>query len=300
MWEPVGLPFTNNNLPLCTLPSADEIRACPNVLSERSTVKVVAINDEIVVKYGEGVRAWEGQALVYLEQHVPGVPAPRLYAMYKDSNQFFLVMQRVPGVQLKSIWSSLTESEKDSIVTKLRQIFESMRNIQCPLGTDFFGGLDGGSVHHYLFYSQKADERHHLGPFYGEAAFVDGLTGNFRALLARNGRPDFKARYYEAHLGQALKDQRPTLTHGDVQQKNIIVAENPSRNDKGERSFEVVLVDWDTAGWYPDFWEFFRASAYFDMVYWEEDWCWRIEQFLHAWPLELGMMRMFDKDLRGW
>jgi hypothetical protein len=70
MWKPVALPF-NNTLPLPTLPTTDEIRACPDVLWERTAAKVVAINDETVVKFGGGVEAWEGQALVYLEQHVP-------------------------------------------------------------------------------------------------------------------------------------------------------------------------------------------------------------------------------------
>jgi hypothetical protein len=79
-----------------------------------------------------------------------------------------------------------------------------------------------------------------------------------------------------------------------------VVGVGPNRNDNGERSFNVVLVDWDRAGWYPDFWEFFRASTYFDMKNWYEDWCWRAQQFLEVWPAETAMMRMFDKDLRGW
>lgn len=163
MWEPVALPFKDSTRPLPTLPTADEIRACPNILWERTTAKVVAVNDEIVVKFGGGIDAWEGQALVYIERHVPSVSAPRLYAMYRDSHQLFLVMQRAPGVQLNLAWPSLTESEKDSIIAKLRRMFDAMRQAECPW-PDFFGGLDGGGLHHYLFYSQKSDQKH-LGPF---------------------------------------------------------------------------------------------------------------------------------------
>lgn len=297
MWKAVSLPF-QNSVPLPTLPTVDEIRGCKDVIWERYASKVVAINDEIVVKYGNSIRVWEGQALIYLEQHAPGVPAPRLYAMYKDSGQTFLVMQRAPGVQLDSIWPSLTESEKDSIVAKLHQTFDYMRHVQCPW-PDFFGGLDGGSAYQYLFYSPK-DGGGHKGPFRDESALVAALTGNFRALIERNGRSDYKARFYETHLSRVLRNHRPTLTHGDVQQKNIMVAEDPSRGDNGDRSFNIVLVDWEHAGWFPDFWEFFRASTYFDMVYWEDDWCWRTEQFLQVWPAELGIMRMLDKDYRGW
>ncbi|KAJ5154424.1 uncharacterized protein N7500_009863 [Penicillium coprophilum] len=210
MWEPVALPFQNSQ-PLPTLPTADEIRACTNVLFETHATKVVAVSENVVAKYGSYVNDWEGQALVYLERHVPEVPAPRLYAMYRDSKQLFLIMERVPGVWLDSIWSSLAQSEKDDIVAKLQIIFDAMRKVECPW-PNFFGGMDGGGVHHYLFYSQHGDNKF-LGPFSDEPAFVAGLVGNYRALVDRNNHPDYKARFYEKYLPRVLQGHRPTLTH---------------------------------------------------------------------------------------
>ncbi|KAJ5815956.1 hypothetical protein N7447_008189 [Penicillium robsamsonii] len=71
--------------------------------------KIVSVNDDIVAKYGDC-------ALVYLEQHVPEGPVPRLYAMNYGFKQLFLVMQRVPGVPLNSIWPFLANTEKDDII----------------------------------------------------------------------------------------------------------------------------------------------------------------------------------------
>ncbi|EGC48878.1 phosphotransferase enzyme family protein [Histoplasma capsulatum var. duboisii H88] len=116
MWEPVSLPFKSSSLPLPTLPTTDEIRSCSDILWERCYDKIVAVNDKVVIKFGGSVSVWEGQALIYLEKHVPQVSAPRLYAMYQESNQVFLVMQRIPGVRLDSIWPSLTPSEKDELL----------------------------------------------------------------------------------------------------------------------------------------------------------------------------------------
>ncbi|KAF3490594.1 phosphotransferase enzyme family protein [Arthroderma uncinatum] len=299
MWEPVTLPFKNNSHSL-PLPTTDEIRACPNILWECYSSKVVAVNDEIAVKFGSMINISEGQALIYLERYVPEVPAPRLYAMFYDSVDLFLVMQRAPGVQLDKIWPSLIESEKDDITTKLRQTFDTLRQAECPW-PDFYGSLSGGSVQDYLFYSHEADKRH-LGPFYSEDAFVAGLVGNFRALIKRGNRPDFKVRFYETYLARVLQGHRPTLTHGDVQQKNIIVAENTSslQNNQGGRLFDIVLVDWANSGWYPDFWEFFRAASPINFEYWEDDWCWRAQEILQVWPAELAIMRMIDKDYRGY
>lgn len=161
-----------------------------------------------------------------------------------------------------------------------------------------FGGLDGGGVHHYLFYSQHGDEKF-LGPFTGEPAFIAGLVGNYRALVERNNRPDYAARFYKKYLARVLQGHRPTLTHGDVQQKNIMVVENTSRlNDRGGRSFSIAIVDWENSGWFPDFWEFFCASYPLN-VEWEEDWSWRVQEFVQVWPAEMAVMQLIDKDL-GW
>ncbi|KAL3261855.1 hypothetical protein ABHI18_003342 [Aspergillus niger] len=297
MWEPVALPFQSSH-PLPTpLPTINEIRACTNVLWEARGSKVVAVNNNIVVKCGVRVATWEGQALIYLEQCVPEVPAPRLYAMYYESDDLFIIMQRIHGVPLNSLWSSLAPSEKDDIITKLQQIFDTMRKAKCPW-PDFFGGLDGGPLPHYLFYSQRGDDHEgFLGPFPNESAFVAGLVGNYRALVEKNKHPDYKARFYEKYLPRVLQGHRPTLTHGDIQQKNIMVVDN-CQNNQDRRSFDIVLVDWENAGWFPDFWEGFCASCPLHF-YWDEDWSWRVQEFIQFWPAEMSMMHLIERDL-GW
>ncbi|EZF76103.1 hypothetical protein H105_02485 [Trichophyton soudanense CBS 452.61] len=260
----------------------------PTSYGNATPLKVVAVNDAVVVKFGRMAGSSEGQALIYLERYAPEIPAPRLYTMFKESNELFLIMQRVPGIPLDKIWPSLTESEKNDISTKLRQIFDSMRQVKCPW-PGFFGDLGGGGVQDHLFYSPDTANRY-LGPFYGEAAFIAGFIGNHRVV-----------RFYETYLPRVLQGHRPTLTHGDVQRKNILVAENPNRiNDQGGRSFDIALVDWTNAGWYPDFWEFFRAASPMGFEYGEDDWFWRAQEFLQVWPAKLAIMRMIDKDHRGY
>ncbi|KAL2824408.1 hypothetical protein BDW59DRAFT_162512 [Aspergillus cavernicola] len=122
-----------------------------------------------------------------------------------------------------------------------------------------------------------------LGPFIGEADFVSALVANYRVDVEHNKRPEYKVRFYETYLGQVLKGHRPTLTHGDAQQKNIMVVEkNTDRNEQGGRAFD-----------------FFGASSFFSVSYWEEDWRWRAQQFLDVWPAELSILQIVEKDLRG-
>ncbi|KAJ6023830.1 phosphotransferase enzyme family protein [Penicillium herquei] len=205
MWEPVEVPFQNSQS-LTNLPTTDEIRACTDVLGSTSSTKAVGINDDIVVKYGRRVEIWEGQALVLLERYVP---------------------------------------EKNDIVGKLHEIFNKMRDVECPV-PKFYGSLDGGSLHTFLFSSNRGDKKH-LGPFFSESGFIAGLIGNYRDLIERQDEPEYKVRFYEKYLSSVLEGHRFTLTHGDLQQKNIMVMENPSRlNDEGRRSFDVVITDWES------------------------------------------------------
>jgi len=138
MWTPVELPFKNENS--SPLPTANEIRSCSHVIQRRSAKKVVALNDSVVAKFGSAIDVAEGQALIFLERFAPGVPAPRLHAMFRDGIEVFLVMERAPGMQLDAVWPSLTESEKSSVTSKLSRIFESMRQVECPW-PDFFWRL---------------------------------------------------------------------------------------------------------------------------------------------------------------
>jgi hypothetical protein len=80
--------------------------------------------------------------------------------------------------------------------------------------------------------------------------------------------------------------------------RNIVVAEKGSNSlSEGDRSFDVAVVDWEMAGWLPEFWEYFCASQFFDTLGWEDDWCWRTGDFLEVRLAETAVMRMFDKDM---
>lgn len=296
MFTPASLPYTSPDCPV-PLPTTPEIRTCPNVLHERHGGCVVAMNDRVVVKFGSTVMEGEGQALIYLERYVPDVPAPQLYSMYRDGNQLFLVMQRISGKRLDLVWDSFTNSEKDLLTEELRRAFVALRAAETPWPKDFFGGSDGGSVRHWLFYDQKGG-KDHLGPFVDEAAFVKGLTGNYRALCERNGHALYKVQFWEQHLSEMLRSHRPVLTHGDLHKRNVLVVEKEDKSELngGQRKLEVVLLDWEMAGWLPEFWEYFTTFMYFRIYGWEDDWCSRVGQFLPVYLAETAVMEMFDRD----
>ncbi|KAN0119420.1 Protein kinase-like domain containing protein [Hyaloscypha variabilis] len=64
----------------------------------------------------------------------------------------------------------------------------------------------------------------------------------------------------------------PVFTHGDLSSLNVLVREDQI----------VGIIDWETAGWYPSYWEYTTA--------------WQIDKFQEPMPAELEMEMIRLKD----
>ena len=122
---PTPLPYFCDpaNLP-DALPTPGEIEIAtsnlPTIRDPRHG-RIVLVKGCFVVKYGTLEN--EGHALLFFEKH-PFIPAPRLYAMYREDNKLYLIMSLMPGRQLESVWGDLLEHEKLHIVKQLRLIWD--------------------------------------------------------------------------------------------------------------------------------------------------------------------------------
>jgi hypothetical protein len=74
----------------------------------------------------------------------------------------------------------------------------------------------------------------------------------------------------------------------------VVVVEQSQFTPDHIKPFSIALVDWEDAGWYPEYWEYFSAFANFR---WDDDWCARVEDFITAWPAETSIMMMIYADL---
>ena len=227
---------------------------------------VVAATSDVVVRYGRSTKEREGQTLVYLEEYLPQVPAPRLYAMYYDSGDLFILMERIHGIRLDLVWPDLSEKEKRLLTANLRTIFDDIRQATCPWPF-YSGAADGGPIPHHLFYSPDGNAII-CGPFKSEKDFNSGLIAQYKSLKEMNNDMDFKGYFYTTHLGEVLRDHKSTLTHADVQRKNILLVDRSQQGAGQLRTFAVAIVDWEDAGWYPSYWEYFAAFVGFR---WDDD-----------------------------
>lgn len=226
---PPTLPWfrSEDDLP-SPLPTIAEIEAStrefPSIF-DPSARRTVLVADLFVAKYGPAVFENEGHALLLLEP-VREVPIPRLYAMYREADELYIVMEFISGHPLSDIWPSLSEEEKSPIVDQLRRVYDSLRALPSP---GIFGGVCGGPLPHRYFFSMDKDPRI-TGPFSGEEDFCRALVlrsrKNWELLERRGWMTDFFAR----QLPTVLRGHGSVFTHSDFQRKNILIRERrPSR-----------------------------------------------------------------------
>ena len=95
---------------------------------------------------------------------------------------------------------------------------------------------------------------------------------------------------YARHFAKVPRGHQPTFTHSDIQKKNIFVRKVETN---GFHNFEITLIDWEYAGWYPEYWEYFSVFSEFK---WEYHWVRLIDCAIDSWPAETATMDMMSHD----
>ena len=151
-------------------------------------------------------------------------------------------MKHVEGRVLSDVWPTLYNSEKIKIVQQLREILEKMQQHQ----RNFIGGIHGTPAVDIRMVRREG------GPFSTEEQFNQFL---------RSGMILAAPKIYRSMLEGAMKkDHDIVLTHGDISPRNIIVNDNQI----------VAILDWESAGWYPEYWEYVKFFSALDPSL---DWC---------------------------
>lgn len=160
------------------------------------------------------------------------IPVPTIIKDWVDNGRYFKLQERIKGETLEDVWPTLTIPERTQIADETAQYLVQLRKFQSPR-IESFGGQPIPS--NYLFSSKS--ERFH-GPFDSDDALYNDLI-------------------HDSNLSDlsGLREHVPrcapyTLTNGDLNISNIIV-----------RSGHVAaIIDWETAGYLPIWWEWVRAG----------------------------------------
>lgn len=237
---------------------------------------VVQLNDEVVVKIGNKLPQEEPVLLDYIARHT-GVPAPRPLGLVTFGKTSYMFTTFVRGHTLERCWPSLTQGQKGSIRSQLHQIMSDLRRHprapSSPLGTL-------SSLHVCKDYRINVS----ISPpnLLSVSDFHDWIVSTVYPKTSPCYRRWFRARMRD--------DYRVVLTHGDFHPRNIMLETLPS----GEARV-TGIIDWEMGGWYPEYWEMYKAFNTRDARE-ESDWWDMLPQCVSGYDHEVVELLLLEQS----
>ncbi|KAJ4391476.1 hypothetical protein N0V93_005093 [Gnomoniopsis smithogilvyi] len=171
----------------------------------------------------------------------------------ESPDEGYLLMSQIPGVPLWRCCDVLSDKDVAQITGQMQEYIAQMRAIPRTISPEnAICNTLGNALRDHHIGVAGADVP--VGPFVDEAAFNQVL------------------RYPE---DPGRKGHRVFFTHADLNPRNIMVNEVVQEN--GASGWRVSgIVDWETAGYYPEYWEYTKA------LYEEFRWSKRYVNMIHG------------------
>lgn len=205
--------------------------------------RVIFVSPKCCIKSTPFTRLAEASAMQFVAQHT-SVPVPKVYSAFERDGRAYIIMERIDGENLAEGWSRRSDESKARILEQLRAIVGELRGIRRPAG----GGVGVANVDGGPIFDHRLPSKSLWGPFPTIHDFHRELRGGIAAGDIRDDASSPGVKRMASFHEQAW--QAPVFTHGDLSSSNILV--------RGDRV--VGVVDWETAGWYPPYWEYTSAK----------------------------------------
>jgi hypothetical protein len=186
------------------------------------------------------------------------VPVPEVYQSSFVSEVGTIRTSYIDSEPLSNIWEYLDDDKiREAVCRHTWALIYRFRQLPKPENCiDYFQcGADGSASHDVLI---KPLPEHDQKPLTSDEALRQRI---YERYLHFNGRR------YEKELPEMLpRTCEAVFTHSDIAPRNILVGndlENPV----------IGIVDWESAGWYPVYWEYanmMRPSQDHDWQLWME------------------------------
>ncbi|KAJ8502293.1 hypothetical protein ONZ51_g98 [Trametes cubensis] len=184
----------------------------------------------------------EFNALQMVRRHT-SIPVPKpLDVVVKKSksdgpfsSQAYLLITRLPGVPLSRYQDVLSDRDCEHIAAQLRDYVAQLRDIPRPTSAD--PDLPICDTLGAACRDPRIRSGDPVGPFPDEAAFSQVLRF-----------PDDPAR----------REHKIMFTHADLNPRNILI-DRITDGDAGGGWRVTGIVDWENAGWYPEYWDYTKA-----------------------------------------
>lgn len=205
-------------------------------LGPRTFIKACICND-----------ATEAATLRFIARHTT-IPVPKVRRVFCSNGRRYILMDFVRNcVQMDVAWRRWPADTRRRAVEQLKGYMGQLRALPPP-AEGIVASVTGGP----LLDNGRMGET--FGPFSSHDDF-------HRFLRAEFSLEDFSM--FQVKMDDIMVVHRrrylTKFTHGDFAPRNILVTEDGT---------VVAIVDWETAGWYPEYWEFTKARYTLEHMDW--------------------------------
>ena len=190
------------------------------------------------------------ETICYLKSIYRDFPVPDVQGAVETKDHIYMIMSRASGVSLDKIWPQLTKAHKYTIQSQLGAILIRLRSISRDTSTWMLGDVTARC-------RDVRRQEHVAGGIRDEEQFNDFLC-------QRRNRTD--ARWNQL-IRSSMTDSHPiVMTHGNLHPGNIMVTwkghtdgDTSTAGPPFQNLRITSIIDWDSAGWYPAYWEYVKA-----------------------------------------
>ncbi|WEW56704.1 hypothetical protein PRK78_002152 [Emydomyces testavorans] len=220
--------------------------------------QVLLLSRRICAKYGKFQHLSEAEAMQLIASNT-SIPVPKIYCAFERKGITYIVMSRLDGSPIGKNWSQRSDQSKKQLLEQLKGYINEMRTLKPPT-VGVVEGVNGSKLYDVRVPGVWKDTDHLI------------LSKTSILFLRTHQFPDI----YE--LLTMYRNSRFTtcFTHGDLSSANILV--------NGDKI--VGIVDWETCGWYPEYWEYTTA---WNVNPYNEFWREEVGKFLKEYPDALRM-----------
>jgi aminoglycoside phosphotransferase (APT) family kinase protein len=205
-----------------------------------------------LLKFKRGQRLCEALTMEYVRTHT-NIPVPRVRSVFYVKGQLYIAMDYIrKAVTLSSQWSTMLPATKQAIMLELKGYLTTLRSLPPPHP----GRIE--SINGEGCLEPTITPFGSIGPYENVTQLFEDIGINL--LLEQTAQEEFSQTsgadvpsIRRCAARAASNTYRTVLTHGDLTPQNILIDRETDKI--------VSIIDWELAGWYPDYWENARAYS---------------------------------------
>ena len=177
-------------------------------------------------------------ALDLVRRHMPNsaVAIPRPLDVVADAKIFYLLTSAVPGQHIGRSFDTMTDEEVAILAKDLREWLTQLRTIprSAAPGRHQIANAVGDDCYDFRLTSAvnyDPERGDYIGPFADEDALIEMMRCRALPGVVHRGGHEI------------------VFTHGDLNLRNVMVKDGKLSG----------VVDWATAGWYPEYWDYTKG-----------------------------------------